>query len=189
MMQTEQRSQCCQYKYAIGKWRQSHVKSFVVLSPCLSVERTLEVTPLYRDCLAHRGLKGGDRICSSVLAQAAHIINWNRYREDQHGPCERMTRKFVKRFHIFIYLHSSGANEGDVDLMCMSRISACSEMGFCHVRYMLAFTMFFSFVFSITQRASQQEVYSRISFCNDLNSTFLVHSQMEQPSKDIWGSV
>ena len=32
-----------------------------------------------------------------VLASAAHILKLERYREDSHGPCARMTRKFVKR--------------------------------------------------------------------------------------------
>ena len=32
-----------------------------------------------------------------VLASAAHILKLERYREDQHGPCARMTRKFMKR--------------------------------------------------------------------------------------------
>ena len=32
-----------------------------------------------------------------MLASAAHILILERYREDQHGPCARMTRKFVKR--------------------------------------------------------------------------------------------
>ena len=32
-----------------------------------------------------------------VLASAAHILKLEQYREDQHGPCARMTRKFVKR--------------------------------------------------------------------------------------------
>ena len=27
---------------------------------------------------------------------AAHILKLERYREDEHGPCARMTRKFVK---------------------------------------------------------------------------------------------
>ena len=33
----------------------------------------------------------------SVLASAAHILKLELYREDYHGPCARMTRKFVKR--------------------------------------------------------------------------------------------
>ena len=32
---------------------------------------------------------------------AAHILKLERYREDQHGPCARMTRKFVKRSKFF----------------------------------------------------------------------------------------
>ena len=35
--------------------------------------------------------------CKKVLASAAHILKLERYREDQHGPCAKMTRKFVKR--------------------------------------------------------------------------------------------
>ena len=31
-----------------------------------------------------------------VLASAAHVLKLERYREDQHGPCARMTCKFVK---------------------------------------------------------------------------------------------
>ena len=38
---------------------------------------------------------------SPVLASAAHILKLERYREDQHGPCARMTRKFVKRSIFF----------------------------------------------------------------------------------------
>ena len=37
-----------------------------------------------------------------VLALAAHILKLEQYREDQHGPCARMTRKFVKR-SIFLF--------------------------------------------------------------------------------------
>ena len=32
-----------------------------------------------------------------VSASAVHILKLERYREDQHGPCARMTRKIVKR--------------------------------------------------------------------------------------------
>ena len=32
-----------------------------------------------------------------VLTSAAHILKLERYRDDQHGPCARMTCKFVKR--------------------------------------------------------------------------------------------
>ena len=35
--------------------------------------------------------------CMSVLASAAHILKLELYREDEHGPCARMMRKFVKR--------------------------------------------------------------------------------------------
>ena len=31
-----------------------------------------------------------------MLALAAHILKLERYREDWHDPCARMTRKFVK---------------------------------------------------------------------------------------------
>ena len=41
-------------------------------------------------------------ILTVVLAPAAHILKLERYREDQHGPCARMTRKFVKRSKFFI---------------------------------------------------------------------------------------
>ncbi len=37
------------------------------------------------------------RITLSLLATAAHILKLDRYIEDLHGPCERMTRKSVKR--------------------------------------------------------------------------------------------
>ena len=32
-----------------------------------------------------------------VLVQAAHTLKLERYREDEHGPCARMTCKFMKR--------------------------------------------------------------------------------------------
>ena len=32
-----------------------------------------------------------------------HILKLERYREDQHGPCARMTRKFVKRSKFCFY--------------------------------------------------------------------------------------
>ena len=41
-----------------------------------------------------------------VLASAVHILKLERYREDQHGPCARMTRKFVKRSIFFSILWS-----------------------------------------------------------------------------------
>ena len=34
--------------------------------------------------------------CYGVLASATHILKLEQYREDEHGPCARMTRKFVK---------------------------------------------------------------------------------------------
>ena len=37
-----------------------------------------------------------------VLASAVHILKLERYREDQHGPCARMTRKIVKRSTFFV---------------------------------------------------------------------------------------
>ena len=37
------------------------------------------------------------KILLGVLALAAHILKLERYREDLHGPCARMIRKFVKR--------------------------------------------------------------------------------------------
>ena len=41
--------------------------------------------------------QAGIKIAGRVLASAAHILKLERYREDKHGPCARMTRKFVKR--------------------------------------------------------------------------------------------
>ena len=38
---------------------------------------------------------------NTVLASAARILKLERYREDLHGPCARMTRKFVKRSIFF----------------------------------------------------------------------------------------
>ena len=35
--------------------------------------------------------------CVIVFAAATHIVKLERYREDQHGPCTTITRKFVKR--------------------------------------------------------------------------------------------
>ena len=32
-----------------------------------------------------------------MLTSAAHILKLERYREDEHGPCTRMARKFMKR--------------------------------------------------------------------------------------------
>ena len=42
-----------------------------------------------------------------VLASAVHILKLERYREDQHGPCARMTRKIVKRSTFFTSAHPS----------------------------------------------------------------------------------
>ena len=39
----------------------------------------------------------GLRIHLPVLALAAHRLKLERYRGDKHGPCARMTRKFVMR--------------------------------------------------------------------------------------------
>lgn len=36
------------------------------------------------------------KVCGSALALAAHTLKLERYREDQHGPCTRMTLKFMK---------------------------------------------------------------------------------------------
>ena len=36
------------------------------------------------------------KMCTFVLTLAAHILKLEQYREDQHGPCEKMTRRFVK---------------------------------------------------------------------------------------------
>ena len=38
---------------------------------------------------------------SQCTASAVHILKLERYREDQHGPCARMTRKIVKRSTFF----------------------------------------------------------------------------------------
>ena len=37
----------------------------------------------------------------NVLGSPVHILKLERYREDQHGPCARMTRKIVKRSTFF----------------------------------------------------------------------------------------
>ena len=42
------------------------------------------------------------KIKDDVLASAVHILKLERYREDQHGPCARMTRKIVKRSTFFV---------------------------------------------------------------------------------------
>ena len=38
---------------------------------------------------------------SFVVSSELHILKLERYREDQHGPCARMTRKIVKRSTFF----------------------------------------------------------------------------------------
>ena len=35
---------------------------------------------------------------SRVLAAAAHMLKLEGYTEDEHGPCTRMARKFMKHF-------------------------------------------------------------------------------------------
>lgn len=39
-----------------------------------------------------------------MLASAAHMLELERYKEDQQGPCARMARKFVTHF---VFLGSS----------------------------------------------------------------------------------
>ena len=48
-------------------------------------------------------LKASLGTVASVVASALHILKLERYREDQHGPCARMTRKFVKRSKFFLF--------------------------------------------------------------------------------------
>jgi hypothetical protein len=36
-----------------------------------------------------------------ILDSAAYILKLEQYREDYHGPCTRMTRKFIKRSKLF----------------------------------------------------------------------------------------
>lgn len=42
-------------------------------------------------------------VCSTLkcIPYGIHILKLERYREDQHGPCARMTRKIVKRSTFF----------------------------------------------------------------------------------------
>ena len=42
-----------------------------------------------------------------MLASAAHILKLEQYREDYHGPCARMTCKFVKRSIFFFFFEYS----------------------------------------------------------------------------------
>ena len=48
--------------------------------------------------------------CMIVFAVATHILKLERSRKDQHGPCAKMTRKFVKRckFSTVSSDHASG---------------------------------------------------------------------------------
>ena len=57
-----------------------------------------------------------ENMTNTVLASAAHILKLERYREDQHGPCARMTRKFVKR-SIFLYYSAIKKNSFESVLM------------------------------------------------------------------------
>ena len=69
----------------------------------------------------------------SVLATATHILKLERYREDQHGPCARMTQKFVKcsTFLAILSDHAIGrtAREFAVKPTPAAGISCCNMVG------------------------------------------------------------
>jgi hypothetical protein len=50
---------------------------------------------------------------SLVLASAAHRLKLKRYREDYHGPCVKITRKFVKRSIFKEEEEGEGEGEGE----------------------------------------------------------------------------
>ena len=61
-----------------------------------SVSKTF-VKGTLKGVLHHLGVRTNGKVKSPVLALAAHILKLEQYREDQHGPCARMTCKFMKR--------------------------------------------------------------------------------------------